>query len=789
MQEGIQLGEIISNEDDSLISFLNRWTQLVDKLILEDIQEKGYVTEGQLELEKLRFFSYNEYIELFNDSIPVEEYTHYPVYYALGIDRPERKGGFRLHYTMTKADYIRVVRKYLPYKLRKFIDRKNKSLRFVLPYTGKTKHRLVLGGTGSGKSTLLHHIFYYTDQYYPRVTQIFIDPHGTLSRDLLKTKTRKDVVHFSIDKKKDYTFVMNLMEQQGTDERAKRFASSNIVSVLEEVLTTNFTDVQGNLLQKTVDFLLDRSNSTLQDFIDLLRLEPAILQEAETYNQWFKDQYQSGRINNTREAVLNRFEYVFESRSAKDVLLGESTFNLRALIDQQKTIIFDLSGFPEGKTQTGFGKLLLAYIKNVLFHRGALDDPMPVFLYIDEAQLFVTSAYEVFLSQMRKFSASITLAYQYIKQLEDDRIREAIKQNTDIKILRPRYDQEIEKIGNVPSGIKNGSITMKNYEFVADIFNREPVIFKAPFYLWKDKYQLSEPQQLENSETCIQQYYKNVVHRDITPIKKELKPLVVPLRRDDVGKFTMPPLSMSKYNSVLYFIAYFKFLTLDQMIEIGIANSQTNIPTGALKKDGYIKSVKVQKDHLNDVSVNAYYLTKKGAKLAETLDVPVINYPRRTITSVGNWLHKKGITDACIQLFKHNCIVLRKDIDSTGKANVRATRILFEKQFIEPDAIAVLNNNGSEQHYLIEYERLADKAKAIAKLKLHIDLMESQAYNRMVNFSEEYRLLLIVEEPNIYNNLIVDLYPKYRERVLVKMWDADFYNGWVNLAGEKMLLY
>lgn len=74
--------------------------------------------------------------------------------------------------------------------------------------------------------------------------------------------------------------------------------------------------------------------------------------------------------------------------------------------------------------------------------------------------------------------------------------------------------------------------------------------------------------------------------------------------------------SRQKYFAILEKLGVYRFLTLQQMVALGIGKYTTNISveTADLIRDGLIEKIQEKKG-----AMAVYYLSKKGAKRVETL--------------------------------------------------------------------------------------------------------------------------------------------------------------------------
>ena len=106
----------------------------------------------------------------------------------------------------------------------------------------------------------------------------------------------------------------------------------------------------------------------------------------------------------------------------------KSAFNFREVMDSGKILLVNLSKGRLGELNANLlglllvGKILMAALSRV----DSLGKNLPPFyLYIDEFQNITTDSIATILSEARKYKLSLTIAHQFIAQLEE-KIRDAV---------------------------------------------------------------------------------------------------------------------------------------------------------------------------------------------------------------------------------------------------------------------------------------------------------------------------------------------------------------------------
>ena len=138
--------------------------------------------------------------------------------------------------------------------------------------------------------------------------------------------------------------------------------------------------------------------------------------------------------------VTNKFDVFITNDVMRPIIAQErSAFNFRDIMDQKKIFLVNLSKGRLGEINSNLiglvlvGKILMAALSRTdMLARG--EKPADFYLYIDEFQNVTTDSIATILSEARKYRLSLTVAHQYIKQLEDN-IRNAVFGNVGSKVV------------------------------------------------------------------------------------------------------------------------------------------------------------------------------------------------------------------------------------------------------------------------------------------------------------------------------------------------------------------
>ncbi len=102
------------------------------------------------------------------------------------------------------------------------------------------------------------------------------------------------------------------------------------------------------------------------------------------------------------------------------------------------------------------------------------------YLYVDEFQNCATESFASILSEARKYGLSLTLAHQYLGQLEQE-IHDAIFGNVGTLIAFRSGEQDAAALARqFGSGYSSGHFTtLANYEMCVRLMGREPFLAKS----------------------------------------------------------------------------------------------------------------------------------------------------------------------------------------------------------------------------------------------------------------------------------------------------------------------
>ncbi|MBM3272677.1 hypothetical protein FJY94_05420 [Candidatus Kaiserbacteria bacterium] len=300
------------------------------------------------------------------------------------------------------------------------------------------KHMYVIGKTGMGKSTMLENLAIQDIQNGEGLA--FIDPHGSTAQKLLDFvpyERIKDVVYFApFDT--DFPMGFNVMEDVGYDKR--HLVVSGLMGAFKRIWVDAWSARMEYFLQNTLLALLEYPDSTLLDVNRMLvnkEFRKAVVEKVQDpiVKAWWQEEFAAFTDKYTAEAtpaIQNKIGQFISNPLIRNIIgQSRSSFDIRKLMDEKKILIVDLSKGRMGETNAQLLGSMLT-VKIYLAAMSRADEPasrmarLPRFyFFVDEFQSMMNEAFAAILSEARKYKLALTLANQYVEQMEEN-VRNAV---------------------------------------------------------------------------------------------------------------------------------------------------------------------------------------------------------------------------------------------------------------------------------------------------------------------------------------------------------------------------
>ena len=313
------------------------------------------------------------------------------------------------------------------------VDFRNKELMFGIKEKDRTRHTYVIGKTGMGKSTFLENLAIQDINNGEGLC--VLDPHGSMAEKLLDhiPESRiKDVVYFApFDG--DHPIGLNVLEKVEADKRY--LVANGVMAAFKKLFKDQFSSRMEYILNNIILALLENEGQSLLGVNRMLidkEYRKSIV--ANVTDPTVKDFWEKEYANYTDKfaaeaapAIQNKVGQFVANPLIRNIIGQKKTsFDIRKLMDEKKILIVNLS---KGKVGEGnanlIGSLLVTKIYLAAMSRAdagpyELEKLPPFYFYVDEFQNFANESFASILSEARKYNLALTVAHQYVEQMEDE---------------------------------------------------------------------------------------------------------------------------------------------------------------------------------------------------------------------------------------------------------------------------------------------------------------------------------------------------------------------------------
>lgn len=301
----------------------------------------------------------------------------------------------------------------------------------------RLRHLYVIGQTGTGKTGLMKTMIIQDIQKGEGCC--FIDPHGTDILDILAAvppERYKDVIYFD-PADLSRPFSLNFLEYDISRPEQKTFIVNELLMIFRRL----YGDVPESMGPAFEQYFRNATQLVMEDpstgstILDIARVlsnsEFRRAKLAKSMNPIVNQFWNEIATKAEGEASLaNIVPYItnkFDDFTANDFIrpiVGqqESSFKFREVMDTKKILLINLSKGRLGEKNANLlgliivGKLFMAALSRA-------DNPRapypPFYLYIDEFQNVTTDSIPGILSEARKYKLSLTVAHQFLAQIEE----------------------------------------------------------------------------------------------------------------------------------------------------------------------------------------------------------------------------------------------------------------------------------------------------------------------------------------------------------------------------------
>ncbi len=326
---------------------------------------------------------------------------------------------------------------------------------FGIKRKNRRGHMYVIGKTGTGKSTLMKNMV--ISDIKNGNGMALIDPHGDLAENILNLIPESrinDVIYFN-PADMEYPIAFNPL--RSVNPEYYHLVASGLVSVFKKIWSEFWGPRLEHIVRYSILTILEYQNTlegkaphnnklyagqagktgTLLDIPRLLtnkefrqsviekisheQVKEFWISEFETYSAWLRSQAIS--------PILNKIGQFLSATPIRNIVgQKENTFDIRKVMDEGKVLIVNLSKGKIGEDNCALlGAMIVTEIQLAALSRADMPEikRRAFYVFVDEVHNFLTLSFADILSECRKYGLNLTLAHQYIEQL-DEKMRAAI---------------------------------------------------------------------------------------------------------------------------------------------------------------------------------------------------------------------------------------------------------------------------------------------------------------------------------------------------------------------------
>ncbi len=319
-------------------------------------------------------------------------------------------------------------------------DFRNGMTKFGIRAKDRFRHMYIIGKSGTGKTTLLENMI--VQDIYNGNGIAFLDPHGESADKILRyipSNRINDVIYFS-PSDSEFPVAFNPMEIADDATASERsLIADGLMTVFKKIWPDAFSGRMEYILNNTMLALLEYPEPSLLSVNRMLTDKDfrkkviACVTDPTVRNAWDElSKWDDKRWSEAIGALVNKIGQFTTNPIARNIIgQAKSTFNFRDAMDQRKIIIINLSkGLIGEESAKLIGALIITKIYLASMSRANLTPEQlllvpPLYFYVDEFQNFANDSFANILSEARKYKLALTVANQFVAQMEES-IRDAV---------------------------------------------------------------------------------------------------------------------------------------------------------------------------------------------------------------------------------------------------------------------------------------------------------------------------------------------------------------------------
>jgi hypothetical protein len=305
----------------------------------------------------------------------------------------------------------------------------------------RRRHLYTIGKSGSGKSVFIQNLA--VQDVLNGEGVCVIDPHGDFVEYVLQhvPKERVDDVIYFNPSDIERPIGLNMLEVKS--EEQKDFATQEMISIFYKMVTDPsmigpmFEHNMRNVMLTLMSDL--ETPGTIAEIPRMFSDDTFVAQWKKKLKDpvvlafWEKEMAKTSDFHKSEMLgyLISKVGRFVENEMVRNIIgQSRSGFNFREVMDQKKILLVNLAKGLVGEINANLlGMIIVSKLQMAALERAALPEEQrhDFFLYIDEFQNFITDSIATILSEARKYRLELIIAHQYMKQLEDNKGKTAVR--------------------------------------------------------------------------------------------------------------------------------------------------------------------------------------------------------------------------------------------------------------------------------------------------------------------------------------------------------------------------
>jgi len=296
----------------------------------------------------------------------------------------------------------------------------------------RRRHMYIIGRTGTGKSEFMKNMAIQDIQNGEGVC--VIDPHGDLVEGILEHVPKERAEDIILFEPFDVDRPMGLNILQIRNEEEKDFAVQEMISIFYKLVTDPamlgpmFEHYMRNAM---LALMADEQHpGTIVDIPKIFtdtkfqKYKVSLVKDPVVRDFWVNEMSKVSDFHKSEMLgyLVSKVGRFVENSMMRNIIgQSKSSFDFRDVMDNKKVLLLNLAKGKTGEINSKLiGLIIVSKLQMAALSRADMpeEDRNDFYLYVDEFQNFITDSFATILSEARKYRLDLTIAHQYIAQLQ-----------------------------------------------------------------------------------------------------------------------------------------------------------------------------------------------------------------------------------------------------------------------------------------------------------------------------------------------------------------------------------